>query len=161
MPTLSLMMMLVLAAPPAAESLLSTTFPVPGGGEVQAATLKPTVVVIDLWATWCKPCIAALPKLDAIARDLGPRGVVVLAVSQDEDPALVMRFLKEVRLEHLRPVMDVDHQAAAKLGPKTLPSTFVLDATGVVRATFEGYKPGDEVKLRAAIEALLPAPPTP
>lgn len=155
MPTF-LLVPLLLATPPSAEDLLSLAFPAPGGGAVQENTLKPTVVVIDLWATWCEPCVAALPKLDAIARDLGPRGVVVLAVSQDEDPALVRRFMKEVPLEHLQTVMDVDHRAATKLGPSTLPSTFVLDASGVVRATFEGYTPGDEAKVRAAVLALLP-----
>jgi thiol-disulfide isomerase/thioredoxin len=153
------LMLLCLAAPASAEDLLSLSFPSPTGGFVQAAALKPTVVVIDLWATWCKPCVGALPKLDALARDLGPRGVVVIAVSQDDDPALVRRFLEEVPLTHLRPVMDVGHRAAATIDPRTLPCTVVLDAAGVVRARFDGYTPGDEVKVRAAVEALLTGPP--
>ncbi len=148
----------LLLAGPGANGVLSIPFLSPTGQVVSATAEAPKVVVVDLWATWCAPCVAALPKLDALARDLGPRGVKVLAVSQDDDPALVQRFLKEVRLDHLSCVMDVDHRAARMLGPSTLPSTFVLDPSGTVSARFQGYTPGDEVKLRAAVEALLPAP---
>ncbi len=156
MRSLTLLALLVTSAH--AEDLLQLDFPLPTEGTVKAATSKPKVVVIDLWATWCEPCVAALPKLDALARDLGPKGVMVLAVSQDEDAALVRRFLEEVKLAHLQTVMDVSHRAATALKPETLPATYVLDDKGTVKATFVGYEAGTEQKIRKAVEALLPAP---
>lgn len=113
------------------------------------------MVVVDLWATWCEPCRAALPHLDALADDLGPRGVAIVALAQDEDASKVRAFVAALGARHLKFAVDVEHAAAEALGPETLPSTFVLSADGRVLARFEGYREGDERRVRAAVEAAL------
>ncbi len=152
----ALLLVALFAAPVCADDVLRLELPKPGGGVVQVATLAPRVVVVDLWATWCKPCVAALPRLDALAAEFASKGVVVVAVSQDEDPALVRRFLAEVPLRHLHVTMDVKHRVAERLKPSTLPTTYVLDAKGTVLATFVGAHADTETRLRAALAAALP-----
>lgn len=148
---LNLLIVALLALPAFREH----TFESPRGAPVKVSALEARVVVVDLWATWCPPCVKALPALDALARDRAAEGVVVLAISQDEDPAKVGTFPAAMRLEHLRVLLDPTHVAARALEPDTLPSTYVLDAAGNVRATFSGFEPGDELKLRAAVDRVL------
>ena len=65
----------------------------PDGTAVTLAAFKGRPVLVNLWATWCAPCIAEMPTLDAAAKRLGD-GTAVLAVSQDLDPAKAAPFLK-------------------------------------------------------------------
>src|ERR1700733_8001262 len=51
------------------------------------------LLVLKFWATWCEPCIAEVPSLNQLQRALGPQGVVVVGVSQDEDPKAYKNFL--------------------------------------------------------------------
>lgn len=112
-------------------------------------------IVVDVWATWCGPCREALPHLDALAREGAGRGVVVVAAAQDESAGKVRSFVAALGLRSLEVVVDDDHALAEALSPRTLPTTFVLDRSGAVRARFDGYRPGDERKIRAAVERLL------
>jgi thiol-disulfide isomerase/thioredoxin len=148
---------LLSGATPLAERVLPTT----DGGTLRLGDLRARVVVLDVWATWCEPCRAALPHLEALAREGEARGVAVVALAQDEDPARVRAFAATLGLKHARVALDAGHAVAEALAPETLPTTYVLDASGRVRATFSGYRPGDEAKVRAAVEAVLAggAPP--
>ncbi len=142
---------LLSGAPPLAERVL----PTPDGGTLRLGDLGARVVVLDVWATWCDPCRAALPHLEALAREGAARGVAVVALAQDEDAARVRAFAAALGLSRARVVLDPEHKVAEALAPGTLPTTYVLDATGSVRAKFEGYRPGDEARVRAAVEAVL------
>jgi len=72
------------------------------GRPVTLASFKGTPVLVNLWATWCAPCVAELPTLDRLAAG----GTEVVAVSQDTDPAAAAPFLGGKGLTHLRPYRD-------------------------------------------------------
>lgn len=86
-------------------------------------------VLLNLWATWCAPCVKELPALDALAGTLGPQ-VTVLAVSQDQEGmAKVGPFLAQGGYKHLKPMLDTD--AKISLGFKAnLPTTIMFDSQG-------------------------------
>jgi len=96
-------------------------------------------VVLNLWATWCAPCVAELPSLDALAGKLAGQGVVVLALSSDHGgAAAVRRFYQEHGIKTLPILLDPQGTAMRAFGLNGIPATFLLDAEGQERAREEG-----------------------
>jgi len=109
------------------------TFNDPDGGEINLASFHGTPVLVNLWASWCAPCVKELPTLDKVAqahRIDGELGVV--AVSQDNGPRTsVEAFLKKLNVKDLGAYQDPDMGLSGSLGPDTvLPTTILYDAQG-------------------------------
>lgn len=85
-------------------------------------------VLVNLWATWCAPCVKEMPALDARAGKLGGR-IVVLAISQDSDAAKAKRFFADRGVRHLGLQLDPESQFSFGMGVN-LPTTILYDATG-------------------------------
>ena len=105
----------------------------PDGGKITLASFKGTPVLVNLWATWCAPCVKELPTLDKLAaqhRDDGALGVV--AVSQDSgDQTGVVAFLKKLKAADLGAYHDPDMHLSGALGPDVvLPTSILIDANG-------------------------------
>ncbi len=117
-------------------------------------------VVLDFWATWCKPCIQSLPKIAEIAAEYQDRGVRVYTVNIDGPRNLVKirPFLQRHRLQ-LPVLVDRTNQVMKQFQLVGLPATLVLSAQGGVVYRHQGYRPGDELKLKAALDALVPPKP--
>jgi thiol-disulfide isomerase/thioredoxin len=111
----------------------TASFTDPDGGEISLADFKGTPVVVNLWASWCAPCVKELPTLDKLAaahRDDGQLGVI--AVSQDSGPQpSVDAFLAKLNVEDLGAYHDPKMALSGALGPDTvLPTTILFDADG-------------------------------
>ena len=117
-------------------------------------------VVLDFWATWCKPCIQALPQLAQIATEFQDRGVRVYTVNIDgpRNLAKIRPFLQRHQVK-LPVLLDRTNQVMKQFQLLAPPATLVLTAEGGVMYRHLGYQPGDEAALRAALEALVPAKP--
>ncbi|MBZ0270352.1 TlpA family protein disulfide reductase [bacterium] len=114
-------------------------------------------ILVDFWATWCKPCIKELPYVQRIHDDLADAGVQVLAVTVDspKSQSQVRKFIKSRKFT-FRVVMDGEQDVFRKLqGKGTVPYVVVLDAEGNIRYHHTGYRPGDEKELRRVVEELL------
>jgi len=114
------------------------------------------VVVLDAWATWCTPCQAQLPQLDALARRWASRGVRVYAASIDQNAEAVQPFLLTMHID-LPILLDPGGKTLTQmLGLKNMPTTWVIDPDGHVVLT------EDSATTIAAVEAkvnmLLAAP---
>ncbi len=111
------------------EAALDAAFTAPDGERVTLASFAGKPVLLNLWATWCAPCVAEMPTLDAVAARLGDR-VTVLAVSQDlEGKKAVAPFFARAGFKHLDPY--VDDQAAVSIAYQAnLPTTILFDAKG-------------------------------
>jgi thiol-disulfide isomerase/thioredoxin len=106
--------------------LPDVTFKDPAGKTLNLKDLKGPVLV-NLWATWCAPCVVELPQLDKLAKD----GLRVVTVSQDlEGGAKVAEFLKGKGLAHLEPWLDPENQLMGTYGSGTLPTSVYYDASG-------------------------------
>lgn len=99
----------------------------PDGKPVKLSDFKGKPVLVNLWASWCAPCVKELPTLDQLARS---GRIEVLAVSQDNGPhASVVAFLKEHRIGALKSYQDPNMDLSSALGPDTvLPTSILLDA---------------------------------
>jgi len=101
----------------------------PDGKPVRLADFKGKPLLVNLWATWCAPCVKELPTLDQLARN---GAIQVLAVSQDDGPhASVVAFLQGHQIATLEPYQDPKTGLSGALGPDTvLPTSILIDANG-------------------------------
>lgn len=109
----------------------------PSGESMRLSALRGRPVVLNFWATWCKPCVAEMPRLEQAARD-NP-GIAFYEIDLDEDGAKVRGFFDSLELTHLIPLIDVGSAVARAYGlGQGVPTTFFIDADGIVRATHLG-----------------------
>ena len=102
----------------------------PAGKEMRLSDYKGKPLLINLWATWCAPCVAELPLLDAVARREGAR-LKVLTISQDGPRKdKVAAFLAQRGVKQLEPWIDPDLALMTHYRADTLPMTILYDAQG-------------------------------
>jgi len=108
------------------------------GGSVSLAGLRGQVVLVNLWATWCPPCKAEMPTLQAYYDRHRDEGFVVVAINDGDPAAQVREFVREYRLTF--PVwLDPTYIASEKaFNTLNLPSSFVIDRSGSVRLRWVG-----------------------
>jgi len=124
------------------------------GGQVKLAEMRGDVVVVNFWASWCKPCKKELVHLDVWNASLAGRGARVLAVSVDRDPRRMTRFLESSGLS-LPVFHDGPEGLAETLDLPALPCTVVLDAEGRVVRVDTGGKPETLQATQSFVESLI------
>lgn len=143
-------------APDVRAALLARQLVTLEGKPLGPAELNGRVVIVNFWATWCKPCRKELPALDRMHAEIAARGGMVLAVSVDRDRAKANRFVNDQNLR-----MPVAHDGvdglAAQLDLPYLPATYVLDRDGRVVQAIGGGSAADLQELRGTVERLLSA----
>ena len=126
------------------------------GGSLQLSDLRGRAVIVDFWDTWCPPCRRALPHLQELHDEYGDRLTVVgVAFGRDGRDA-VAEFLAKNNLTFPCVLMDEDYATAQQWGGlQSIPTTFLIDADGVVREKWVGgYAKAD---YQAAVERVLGA----
>jgi len=111
----------------------AAAFKDPDGGDISLKDFRGTPVLLNLWATWCAPCVKELPTLDKLAQSHDVDGELgVIAVSQDSgDQTGVIAFLKKLNVKDLGAYHDPGMALSGALGPDTvLPTTILIDAQG-------------------------------
>ena len=125
-----------------------------GEGEASLSSLRGKVVYVDFWASWCGPCRISFPQLESLRTELGPQGFEVLAINVDEVEADARQFLSDVPVNY--PVVrDASFQSPETYGILGMPTGYLIDREGVVRAIHQGFRKSDGAKLRTEIIQLL------
>lgn len=102
----------------------------PSGKTLRSADLRGKPVLINLWATWCGPCVLEMPMLDKLAEEDSGK-LRVITVSQDIQGAeKVTPFFAARKFAHLEPWMDPDNVLSMHYGTGILPTTVLYDAKG-------------------------------
>lgn len=126
--------------------------PIKGQGVLDAiVAAKGKVVVIDFFASWCRPCLMEIPDVIEARKHYPADKVVFLGISLDQDQGEYARFVKQTPFNF--PVYLADPDVLTTFGVKMIPKTLVYDTTGQQIVNHAGYMPGE--MLRQAIDALL------
>ena len=125
------------------------------GQTIELADLRGKPVIVNLWATWCEPCLREMPSLERLQSRLGER-IAVLAVSEDRggdkavEPFVAKLALKSVKI-YIDPKSDVGHAFAVR----GLPTSVLIDRDGRVLGRVEGAAEWDSPKILGLLEPLL------
>jgi cytochrome c biogenesis protein CcmG, thiol:disulfide interchange protein DsbE len=125
------------------------------GRQVTLSELRGKVVMVNFWATWCPPCKAEMPAIESVYRAFKDLGLEVLAVNttnQDRE-ADVLTFVQDLELSFPIP-LDRTGAVSAAYSLRGLPSTYFIDADGVIREVVVGG-PMSEALIQSKVEDLL------
>lgn len=113
-------------------------------------------ILINFWATWCKPCLEEMGEYEALYKELKDQGFTLLAVSIDNEKSVsrVKPFVKSKGYT-FTVLLDTNSEVARKYFAQAVPFTAILNKDGIITYTQLGYKKGDEVKIKQKIQALL------
>jgi peroxiredoxin len=106
------------------------------GKPLSLADYKGKVVLIDFWATWCRPCVAELPNVQKAYDKYHPKGFEIVGVSLDEDKAKLESFTKQQKMTWPQ-IFDGkawENKLAQKYGVNSIPATYLLDGDGKIIA---------------------------
>jgi peroxiredoxin len=150
---------LTLAAVPAAALERNARAPEIGlpdgsGRPVRMASLRGKVVLVDFWASWCAPCRQELPVLERLYKRYRDQGLVIVGVNVDRERSNMDAFVRRFHLTF--PVVhDAAHRVADRYGPRTMPSSYLVDRGGVVRYVHQGFRASDAEVIEAKVRDLL------
>ncbi len=113
-------------------------------------------IILDFWATHCKPCVKELKHIQAIYDEYKDKGLQVMAISQDSPRSVskVKSFVSGRRFT-FTVLLDTNTEVFRKFRLYGLPHTFILNDKGEIVLRRFGYKPGDEKDVRTKIEEML------
>jgi thiol-disulfide isomerase/thioredoxin len=127
------------------------------GQKVTLESFRGKVVLVNLWATWCPPCVAELPSLNRLQERLSDKHFKVVAISMDRTSLQdVGRFLKEKGGKNLDVYWDKDRQVPLKWRYDGLPTSILLRQDGTIVAQYSGPYVWDKPPLLRKVNDLLP-----
>ena len=124
------------------------------GAVVSLSGLRDRVVLINFWATWCKPCEDEMPAMERLYQELRPEGFELLAISVDDSPELVRAFRDRLGLSF--PIlMDEGKEVAERYQAFRFPESLLVDRDGIVVERYIGPREWDADVYVGRIQRLL------
>ena len=124
------------------------------GTNLKLSEQRGTVILLNFWASWCGPCRKSLPALDALQKEIGSQQFEVVAVNLDVTRQEALEFLKQYPVSYTV-LRDGSGGISRKYDLVGLPSSVLIDRTGIIVSSFQGFHPSHIEKLRKALPYLL------
>jgi thiol-disulfide isomerase/thioredoxin len=100
--------------------------------------LKGQVILLDFWASWCGPCKASFPAMEALHKEHAAKGLTIIAVSVDEKAQHMQAFLKSAN-PSFPTLRDAKHKLVSAADIRTMPTSVLIDRAGKVRFVHAGF----------------------
>ncbi len=127
----------------------------PTGQTVELSELRGKPILVNLWATWCEPCLREMPSLERLQSRFGER-IAVLAVSEDRGGNKTVKpFITKLGLKSVKVYIDPKSEVGHAFGARGLPTSFLIDREGKVLGRVEGAAEWDSPKILGVLEPLL------
>ncbi len=123
-------------------------------GELSLESLKGRVVYLDFWASWCTPCRASFPWMNAMQERYGDYGLTIIGVNLDKDRDLVKRFTDETPATFTIGY-DPEGEYAGAYDVQVMPSSYLIDKEGNLVKVHRGFRDKDRAALEQEIRQLL------
>jgi len=144
-------------APPLSRGDSAPSFALPrwpDQGRLELEQLQDRVVLVNFWATWCKPCKDEMPAMERLYRELAPEGFELLAISVDENPGDIGQFLQQVEVSF--PVLlDPKQTVSRQYQTMGFPESFLVDREGLIVERYIGPRDWDHPDHLARIRRLM------
>jgi len=125
------------------------------GNSVSLLDFKGKPVVLNLWASWCSPCVEEMPSLAKLQEKYKDKGLVVLALSEDHAPANVMDFYSTNSITALHPFFDRNHFVWLAMRARGIPTSILIDKNGAEIQRMEGTVKWQSDDVTKTIDALI------
>jgi peroxiredoxin len=122
------------------------------GNSMDLESLKGKTVVLNFWATWCGPCVAEMPSLQKLSVEMEDQKVVIIGIS-NEPQSTLEEFVKSKGITY--PIVAGDGWPAPFDRISAIPTTYILDSSGVIQDGFVGSRSYEE--LRESISKVVAA----
>ncbi len=114
------------------------------------------ITIIDFWATWCKPCARALPKLNMLHQKYSADGVSFIGINVDSprNSSKVKPFANSYKIKY--PIVrDPNSSFSSEVNVNSFPTLFIINSNNEIVYIHQGYRPGDEKLLEKEIRKLI------
>jgi peroxiredoxin len=123
------------------------------GKDVRLSDFRGKVVMLDFWATWCPPCVNAVPELAALHTKYNSKGFEVIGISMDHSVGDTKRFVAGKNVPYTM-LMSSD-KVEKQYGVTTIPVSFLIDKSGKVVRKHLGFAPGVSEEIEKEIRLLI------
>lgn len=130
----------------------ATPFLDPIDQPVTLAAFRGKPLIVNLWATWCAPCLTEMPSLDRLAGQLDGKVQLIVVSADIEGRRAVTPYFEKMAFKHLRPYLDKENVLPLGVKAAGLPVTLIYDAEGKEVLRVNGPLEWDEPQARALIE---------
>lgn len=127
------------------------------GVDLDLARYRGQVVILDFWASWCKPCRQSIPWLNAMRARYGERGLVIVGINVDAVRTDADRFLRDVPVD-FELMFDPAGELARRYEVKGMPTSVVLDRNGNIAQRFIGFRQAQIAAHESELQVLLSTP---
>ena len=122
------------------------------GGDFRLSTYRGQIVLLDFWATWCPPCVAAMPELNRISEKYASKDVRLVGVNQEPRSIPKVRRFLRTRKINFPSIVDMG-DIAQTFGVSSFPTTVIVDHEGLIRVVHRGVVSSE--RLEADIQRLI------
>jgi thiol-disulfide isomerase/thioredoxin len=142
-------------SPAADPKLPSFSLSTLSGSAFSRDALSDKVVLVDFWATWCKPCLDEIPHWNALQARYGGRGLTVLGITVESGaPSEIKASVEKHKIRYQIVIGDVDIVKGFG-GITGFPTTFLVDRHGFIRKKYAGQYPSKHAEIERDIQTLL------
>ncbi len=126
------------------------------GKQYQLRDFRGKLLVVNLWASWCVPCITEMPSLSRLQRQMGAQGLQVITISQDRDERILPGFFQRLRIDNLPLYIDTLNRIPKTWNVPGLPASYIVNAQGQAVARIFGSTQWDSPEMIQFLRQYLP-----